>query len=155
MMATVASKIVEVCVVKIEKGLPMFLLLHRSEDEKIYPGIWQFVTGSIEGNEKAVDAALRELSEETGLTPKKFWVVPYIISFYDPGWDSLNLSPLFAAEVEIDKDPRLSSEHSEFGWYDYEESLKKLVWPGQREGLRIVMNDIVSGEKTSTLTRIF
>ena len=153
-MAMIACKIIEVCIFKIENGNPLFLLLHRSKDEKIYPDIWQFVSGSIEGNEKAVDAALRELSEETGLAPKAFWVVPFVNSFYDPAWDAVNLSPLFAAEVEAGKEPKLSDEHYEFGWYPYDDAFKRLVWPGQREGLRVIREYLLSDEKASKLTRI-
>jgi len=145
---------VEVCIFKIEGGHPKYLLLKRSKHEKIYPELWQFVTGSIEGNEKAVDAAYRELEEETGLKPKAFWVVPYVNSFYDPGWDSLNFMPVFAAELHSDAAPRLSAEHDEFGWYSYDKAFQMLVWPGQREGLRIVHDYIVKGEKVATLKRL-
>ncbi len=153
-MAMIACKIVEVCVFKMVRRKPLFLLLHRAKDEKIYPDIWQFISGSIESNEKAADAATRELSEETGLSPKSFWVVPFINSFYDPGWDAVNLSPLFAAEVDKDSTPQLSAEHCEFGWYAYDEAMKMLVWPGQREGMRIVKEYILTHEKASELTRI-
>ena len=39
------------------------LLLERAD----YPGAWQSVTGSREGNEPLVDTAAREALEETGL----------------------------------------------------------------------------------------
>jgi len=44
------------------------ILLIRRAPDRIYPGIWQCVTGGLEGDEKVVDGALRELEEETGIT---------------------------------------------------------------------------------------
>ncbi|MFA7229097.1 MAG: NUDIX domain-containing protein, partial [Melioribacteraceae bacterium] len=51
-----------------------FLLLKRSPGEK-YPGLWQMVTGSVENGEKRYETALREIKEETGIVPIKFWIV--------------------------------------------------------------------------------
>ena len=153
-MTLIAANIIEVCIFKFEKDRPWYLLLHRAKDEKIYPDIWQFVSGSIDGDEKAVVAAYRELQEETGLKPKAFWVVPFVNSFYDPGWDSVNLSPLFAAQVNAADEPKLSDEHDQYGWYLFEDAVRKLVWPGQKEGMRIVHEYIVKGEKAANLTRI-
>ena len=153
-MAQIVCKIIEVCVFKFENGRPWYLLLHRAKDEKLYPNLWQCVTGSIEGDEKAVEAAYRELMEETGMTPKAFWVVPFVNSFYDPEWDAVNLSPIFAAQVELGTNPVLSAEHFEFGWFSYEDALRKLVWPGQREGLRVVHDYIVRGEAAGMVTRL-
>lgn len=153
-MANVLSNIVELCIFRRLVPGPEYLLLRRSLGEAMYPGIWQFVTGSVEGQEKATDAARRELSEETGLVPDAMWIVPVVLSFYDQGRDAVHLSPLFAAEVSAAADPQLSTEHTEFGWYAFEPALKKLVWPGQREGLRIVHDYIVSGQEASLLTRI-
>ena len=145
---------IEVCIFRIEKGLPRYLLLRRAETERLYPGIWQFVTGSILAGENAVDAAYRELREETGLEPAAFWVVPFVNSFYDPAADSVNLSPLFAAQVPVGDSPEISDEHSEFGWFSREGAARKLVWPGQRTGLQLVHDCIVRGEEAAHLTRI-
>jgi dATP pyrophosphohydrolase len=117
----------------------------------VYPGIWQLVSGTIEGNEGGVEAALREFKEETGLKVNKFWVVPYVDSFFDSTHDVVNLSPLFAAQVEAGIEPRLSSEHSEHCWFTYEEAFKKLVWPGQRAGLKVTHDYITCGQEAAKL----
>jgi dATP pyrophosphohydrolase len=153
-MPFIASQIVEICIFRIENNQPKYLLLHRSKEEKIYPDIWQFVTGSMEGKETAVDAALREVKEETGFIPRALWTVPYVNMFYDAGWDAVDLFPLFAMEVGTGMNPTLSPEHSEFGWFPFSEAIQKLVWPGQREGMRIVQEYIVGGEQAVILTRI-
>ena len=119
-----------------------------------YPGIWQYVTGSLEGAEKASEAALRELHEETGFTPIHFWNVPFVNSFLDASRDVIHLLPLFAAQVESGKMPQLSSEHSEFQWLFFEEAMKKLVWPGQKTGLKIIHETIVTGEKPPFLEKL-
>lgn len=113
-----------------------FLLLKRASNEK-YPGIWQMVTGSIE-SESAYQSALREIKEETGLTPIKFWVVPNINSFYSPEKDVIIMIPVFA--VLVDENPKviISEEHSEYKWVKKEEAIKLLAWPGQRKSVEII-----------------
>ncbi len=44
------------------------LLCHRSVDREWYPDLWDLPGGHIEGNETPVDALVRELREELGLT---------------------------------------------------------------------------------------
>ena len=122
-MSLITCNLIELCVFKKESGQPRYLLLHRTKDEKIYPNLWQFITGSIEENEKAADAAVRELSEETGLKPKSIWVVPYVLSFYNADWDSVNLCPFFAAEIQDSRSVQISDEHDDFGWFTYDEAI--------------------------------
>jgi dATP pyrophosphohydrolase len=154
-MSKLSSSIIELSVFKIENNQTRYLLLHRTKEEKIYPNLWQFITGSIEGNEKAVEAALRELKEETGLKPKSLWVVPFVLSFYNAEWDSVNLCPFFAAEVDGKDIIHLSDEHDDFGWFSYDEAIKKLVWPSWKEGLRIVNDYIVRQGDSAELHKIF
>ena len=103
-MPNIASTIVEVCVFRIPQSgtnRHEYLLLHRAENDRIYPGIWQLVSGSIEPGETATQAALRELREETKLRPKRFWVVPLVNSFYVPSEDVLHFTTVFAAEANV------------------------------------------------------
>jgi len=153
-MSAIVCRIIEVCVFKREEGVPKYLLLRRSNNDHIYPGIWQLVTGTMKEGESAVNAAVRELAEESGLRPRRFWVAPHVSSFYVAVDDTMHMSPLFAAEVSDSDHLRLSVEHQAFGWYPYEEAREMLVWPGQRRGLKIVQQYIVGQEKTAELTQL-
>jgi len=153
-MTRIACTIVEVCAFRRLNGRAEFLLLQRAPEEKIYPGIWQMVSGSIQDGERAVDAAIREFREETALHPLRLWVVPHVSTFYDPDYDATNLSPLFAAEVASTDVLVLSEEHQRHEWLSYEQARTRLVWPGQRQGLDIVNSYIVGGEEAERLTRV-
>jgi dATP pyrophosphohydrolase len=141
----IASRIVEVCIFSFAGAGPRYLLLRRSPSDAIYPGIWQFVSGSVEGAETAVEAARREMEEETSLPSTAFWVLPHVSTFYDPGRDTVNFIPVFAAQVAPGSEPKLSTEHSEYLWCDYTTARGMLVWPGQREALRVLQEYIVRG----------
>ena len=113
-----------------------FLLLRRASNEK-YADVWQMVTGSIE-SESAYQTALREIKEETGLTPIKFWVVPNINSFYSQEKDVIIMIPVFAVLVDKNQKVIISEEHSEYKWVKEEEAIKLLAWPGQRKSVEII-----------------
>ncbi len=114
-----------------------FLLLRRSDNE-IYPGLWQMVSGSFERDENAYQTAIREIKEETGLTPEKFWTVPNVNSFYSSTQNEICMIPVFAALVSDKAEVMISNEHSEFKWAGLNETLKLLAWPGQRKSIEII-----------------
>lgn len=153
-MPKTASQIVEICVFRIVGGEPRFLLLKRSADERIFPGIWQIVTGNIEKAEHAVAAAVREIREETGFSPIRLWRLPFVNSFYEPVEDVIHFCPHFAAEVSPDGDPVLSPEHQEFRWCTFEQAQSILPWSGQRKGVSIVHHQIIPGTEESGLLEI-
>jgi len=131
------SNMIEAHIFRKNKDKIEFLLLKRSEKE-IYPGLWQMVSGKIEKNEKAYEAALREIKEETGLTPQKFWVAPNVDMFYDHTNDRMSFLPVFAALVNSDSKVNISNEHSEFMWAKPEDAKKYLTWEGQRKSVDII-----------------
>lgn len=122
---------------QIDENQIEFLLLKRSDGE-IYSGVWQMVTGSIDKNEKAYQTAIREIKEETNLSPKQFWVVPNVNSFYEPKKDYICMVPVFAALVDLDCQVTISNEHSEYKWVNLEEAKKLLAWRGQRNSVDII-----------------
>ena len=153
-MSAIVARIVEVCVFRIDIAGPEYLLLKRSNDDKIYPGIWQWITGSMRDTESAAKAAVRELLEETGLKPRRLWVVPHVNSFYVEADDAVHLSPLFAVEVSSKDEPRISAEHERHEWCRFDQAREKLVWPGQRRGLEIVHEYIAREGAAARLTQL-
>lgn len=151
-MASVVCGIVEVCVFRFAGDRPGYLVLQRAGEDVLYPGIWQIVTGSIDERESAAEAALRELREETGLRPRRFWSAPHVSTHYDPAHDAVNLSPLFAVQVDPTGEPVLSSEHQRYEWLPLPLALRRLVWPGQRQGLEIVHRYLLGDEEAGRLT---
>jgi dATP pyrophosphohydrolase len=119
-----------------ENGIE-FLLLKRA-DNQVYPGLWQMVTGKIKDNEKAFETALREIKEETDLTPTQLWVAPTINSFYELKEEYIYLLPVFASKVDGESKIRISDEHTEFKWLNREKAKGLLAWPGQRETVDII-----------------
>ncbi len=133
----VVTTLVETHVFRIKNNDLEFLLLKRAANEK-YPGLWQMVSGSVDENEKAFQTALREIKEETNLTPLKFWVVPNINSFYLYEQDEISLVPVFAAMVGSREQVIISNEHTDFKWVRKTETKKLLAWPGQRKSVDII-----------------
>jgi 8-oxo-dGTP pyrophosphatase MutT (NUDIX family) len=77
-----------------------------------FPGYWAIFCGAVELGESPLEAAYRELKEETGLLAKEG--IKFFTSFnykdYKFLFHTLELRSLFF--------PDLCVEHTEFGWYD-------------------------------------
>ena len=66
---------------RIDDGI-LFLLMKRNLN-KIYEHLWQGVAGKIEEGETSSEAAIRELKEETGLSPVNMFVADHVSKFYE------------------------------------------------------------------------
>ncbi|HIG75692.1 MAG TPA: NUDIX pyrophosphatase [Bacteroidetes bacterium] len=111
-----------------------FLVLHRAEGHA-YAGAWRMVGGKIDPGETAWAAALRELREETGMVPRRFWSLPSVNTFYDWSRDIVALAPAFAAEVQ--GGVTLCAEHDAYEWLPPAEAASRLGWPEQQRLLRL------------------
>jgi dATP pyrophosphohydrolase len=114
------------------------ILLIRRAAGRIYPGVWQCVTGGLEGDEKVVDGALRELEEETGFTVADLEAVyglDQVNLFHADHADALMAEAVFAAQVRPGRDPRLSHEHDAFRWLSPDEAREAVVWPAYRSAI--------------------
>ena len=126
------------------RGQAEFLALKRAR-RKTLPGVWQPVTGKIERLETVAEAALREVHEETGLVPKRWWRLEGATLSLDAKGRSLMVLPLLAAEVGASEPVRLSREHVAFRFVGAREAARLYLWDSQREGLAAVGRQILPG----------
>lgn len=141
----IISNLIEAHIFRKSKDGIEFLLLKRAENQ-IYPGIWQMVSGKIETGEKAFESAVREVKEETGLTPLKIWIAPKVNSFYSDKSDTICLVPVFAIQVDKNSKVKLSNEHTEFRWVKSKKAKKMLAWDGQRRALKLIEEYFLKGK---------
>jgi dATP pyrophosphohydrolase len=111
----VRSFAISAYVVRIEDGRGQYLLLKRAS--AYLHASWQQVSGRIEAGETGWQAALREIREETGLTPARFYSADVTEVFYEHHQNCINVNPVFVAFVDADAAVVLSpDEHDEFRW---------------------------------------
>lgn len=144
-MIPVVSRIVEVVAFRMRGDHPEYLVLRRSLHERVHPGMWQIITGMVEEGERGVDAALRELREETGLLPRHCWALPMVTSFYDVTRNAVNLCPVFGVQAGDPATVVLSGEHMALDWLPLAEARERLVWPSHRDAVAMVDSTILRG----------
>jgi dATP pyrophosphohydrolase len=112
-----------------------YLLTKRSQ-EVYLPGIWQIVTGKIEGDENVAFAAGREVFEETGQHVHKGYSVN-VTMFYDRQKDRIAYSANFCAFLSQNSEIKLSPrEHSECRWCSLEQACDLLGFANQKDTMR-------------------
>ena len=128
------------------------LLLHRVPERG---GYWQTLTGRRESGEGALQAAAREIYEETGFAPAldeirsldyvhAFALDPSLTAAGKPEAGAPPRAPVFAREtafglrVPAGSEPRLEPrEHDGHRWVSLEDAQRLLPFAGLRRGLRL------------------
>ena len=122
-----------------EQG-PRYLALLRAEEIDRLSGTWQAVHGSVDEGETALQAAIRELTEETGLKALAFWQLDYVETFYVPDKDVIEMVPCFAAQLE--GNVSISHEHNDFQWLSIEQAKDTFIWRNQRMAVQELHDSI-------------
>ena len=151
-MTEIVVGVMDCHVILLVDNEPIYLLLKRSP-EQMYPRIWQCVTGKIEAGEKPHETALRELKEETGLTPLSMWTVDQVNHFFEAEKNRMNLIPIFGVEFESDM-VTLSPEHTEYKWCHLNEGVDLLLWNQQKQGLKTFHKMITEEPEKLSLSKI-
>lgn len=139
------ADLVDVWPFRVVDGAVEALLLHRAPG-RVLPGLWQGVSGLVEEGESIAEAALREVREETGFhgsAIEAFYHLDYVTEFYWEPSDALMASAYFALRIAPGVDPELSEEHDDFRWLPLDDALAMAVWPGYREGLSRIRNELL------------
>lgn len=136
------KKLIDVYPYRLKNRTPYFLIFKRSE-EKIYSNQWRMVGGKIKEGESYWEGALRELKEETGISPVKFWTIPSVNQFYEAKTDTIHSIPAFAAELDVNAEIQLDEEHSGYKWVRIDEVELYIKWPEQRRLMQLT-SDILT-----------
>lgn len=102
------------------------LLLQQKEDEDVFPGMWELPSGKREFNETSIEALVREVKEETGLSivvERPISVFEYVVETSNEIRDTTQINFLCypsdpSQEVKIDK-----KEHQAARWFSKKELL--------------------------------
>ena len=143
-MPEIASEVVDCYPFRHAAAGTEFLMLRRAPTCYL-GGTWHAVHGGIEPVETAWQAALRELREETGLRPLRFWQLEFVNTFYLARRDRVMVCPCFAAEVALDAAVELSGEHTDYRWVPSDEAFSSFFWPGQRRAVDEILTLIIPG----------
>ena len=131
-----------------------FCVFHRADSD-----VWQFIAGGGENNEKPIQAALREIKEETGVTAEKltalqsvaFVPAEVVAKNLRAHWDkNIFVIPEYSFAFECSADPTLSSEHSEYKWLPYDTARKLLKWDSNKVAMYEAMCRLNSGMNCNT-----
>ena len=120
------------------------IVLFRNDSDKNeflllnYPqGHWDFVKGKIERNETSHETALRETKEETGITNIEFVdgfeeSVEYDFRFKK---EDIHKKVIFFLAKTNEKNIKLSHEHNDYIWLEYNDALKKTTFENAKNVL--------------------
>ncbi|MBT9130441.1 MAG: Diadenosine hexaphosphate hydrolase [candidate division WS2 bacterium] len=112
-------------------------------------GYWDFVKGKREKGERSRETLLRELKEETSLEDAKLLndFKERITYIYKLGSERVLKEVVFYLTRVKAREVKISHEHIDFGWYEYEEALKKLTYKNTRDVLKKAYQFIVDREE--------
>ncbi len=118
----------------LQSGEPLYLVtLHHK-------GHWAFPKGHAEGDESPVEAALRELREETGLVPKKVYEDTRFFEEYtftdSEGNEVQKTNTFWLAEMPHQDVVPQEEEVKDFAWLSYDEAMERMTFESAKKSLR-------------------
>ncbi len=109
-------------------------------------GQWAVISGILEPGEDPAVGLVREVREETGLAPERFYNVSRVEAFYQHRKDEVALVPVFVAFVEAGAPVRTGPEHDGHEWLPPLEAGARFAWPRERRALEGAVQLLGSGD---------
>lgn len=101
-----------------------FLFLYRGR------GYWNFPKGKIEGKERSIETAFREVAEETGLKRRDLNILPgfkvYDRYFFVQDKDRISKLVIFFLAQAATCEVKISGEHEGYAWFTFRDAMKIL-----------------------------
>jgi len=120
------------------------IIYRKGEDKVKYlllqygAGHWDYVKGHVETDETEEETVVRETEEETGLIDLK--IIPgfkEIISyFFTKSGKKIDKEVVFLLAETETKDIKLSMEHKEYKWLEFEKALKQATFKTAKDVLK-------------------
>lgn len=133
--------------------LQVLVILYKKEKYEILYGIglrstrniWQFVAGGGEDKETPIEAAVRELREETSINIKKEDLIVLdskatipvvsVTGIYTWGKDVFVVPEYAFAVNATNFQIKLSNEHTKFKWLEYDKAMEILTYDSNKTAL--------------------
>ncbi|RPI17520.1 MAG: NUDIX pyrophosphatase [Ignavibacteriae bacterium] len=107
---------------------------------------WQFIAGGAEDDETPIETAMRETFEEAGILPsdnlyelESFSTIPVTGVTGEQGFiwgEDVYLLPQYCFALEmLNKDIKISAEHTEYKWTCYNDAYELLNWQSNKNAL--------------------
>ncbi len=132
----------KVCCVIVKESIdgPRFLILKKNT----WWSGWEFVRGEKRESERIVDAALREINEETGLNITKVEPIPFTYNYtYMKGLKKKEAEVACFMAVSKDDEIVLSNEHSHYKWADFRTAMMLLEFDEQKRLLNFIRSNLL------------
>lgn len=117
-------------------------------------GTWQLITGGIEPNETAWQAAVREVGEETGLPVRELYRLSPMTQFYRADLDAICVAPMFCVMTDTNAEPTINPEHTSLAWVDIDVATDRLMWPTDLSALSQLKAEILENGRTKPYLHI-
>lgn len=125
------------------------LLLLRSQGVSVLPGLWAGISGRIEPGEAPVDAALREMEEETGVSRAdvSVCVTGRPLEIPDRGTSLLWVVHPFLAVLRRRGPVRLDWEHAAYRWAGRGDMARLRTVPGLESAFEALIEELDRRER--------